>query len=79
MSNSASSIQLLNLSNFFFFLMQIRAEEFFNLFFSDDSVNFHESFHRKCGDKGIGTLAYYVFVVSSYKYGSFCMFFNHSI
>ncbi|KAL8495679.1 hypothetical protein ACS0TY_019699 [Phlomoides rotata] len=29
----------------------IRAEEFFNLFFSDDSVSFHESFHKKCGDK----------------------------
>ncbi|KAI3444798.1 hypothetical protein Pfo_001463 [Paulownia fortunei] len=29
----------------------IRVEEFFNLFFSDDGVNFHESFHRKCGDK----------------------------
>ncbi|KAH6789609.1 hypothetical protein C2S51_004615 [Perilla frutescens var. frutescens] len=29
----------------------LRAEEFFNQFFSDDSVKFHESFHRKCGDK----------------------------
>ncbi|XP_042065415.1 protein VASCULAR ASSOCIATED DEATH 1, chloroplastic-like [Salvia splendens] len=29
----------------------VRAEEFFNIFFSDDSVNFHESFHAKCGDK----------------------------
>ncbi|PIN02631.1 hypothetical protein CDL12_24852 [Handroanthus impetiginosus] len=29
----------------------IRAEEFFNLFFSDDGIKFHESFHRKCGDK----------------------------
>ncbi|KAG8391517.1 hypothetical protein BUALT_Bualt01G0195900 [Buddleja alternifolia] len=29
----------------------IGVEEFFYLFFSDDGVNFHESFHRKCGDK----------------------------
>lgn len=38
--------------------MQIRAEEFFNLFFSDDSVNFHEVFHTKCGDKGDWVKAY---------------------
>ncbi|XP_044503062.1 protein VASCULAR ASSOCIATED DEATH 1, chloroplastic-like isoform X2 [Mangifera indica] len=31
------------------FLMKV--EEFFYLFFSDDAVNFTESFHRKCGDK----------------------------
>ncbi|GFP90531.1 gram domain-containing protein 1a [Phtheirospermum japonicum] len=30
----------------------IRVEEFFNMFFSDEGVSFHESFHRKCGDKG---------------------------
>lgn len=30
--------------------MQIKVEEFFNLFFSDDV--FTESFHRSCGDKG---------------------------
>ncbi|XP_051121248.1 protein VASCULAR ASSOCIATED DEATH 1, chloroplastic [Andrographis paniculata] len=29
----------------------IGVKEFFNLFFSDDGVKFHESFHRKCGDK----------------------------
>ncbi|CAA0820352.1 Protein VASCULAR ASSOCIATED DEATH 1-chloroplastic [Striga hermonthica] len=29
----------------------IRAEEFFNLFFSDGGVSFQETFHRKCGDK----------------------------
>ncbi|XP_057808329.1 protein VASCULAR ASSOCIATED DEATH 1, chloroplastic [Salvia miltiorrhiza] len=29
----------------------VRAEDFFNIFFSDDSVSFHESFHAKCGDK----------------------------
>lgn len=45
-----------------FILVQVRAEEFFNLFFSDDSVSFHESFHRKCGDKG-GLLYLYCFHV----------------
>ncbi|KAK8483447.1 hypothetical protein V6N13_025803 [Hibiscus sabdariffa] len=29
----------------------IKVEEFFNLFFSDNAVNFIESFHRRCGDK----------------------------
>ncbi|CAI0548393.1 unnamed protein product [Linum tenue] len=29
----------------------IKVEEFFNLFFSDDSVSFTESFHERCGDK----------------------------
>ncbi|KAI4311085.1 hypothetical protein MLD38_036013 [Melastoma candidum] len=29
----------------------ITVEEFFNLFFSDDSFNFVESFHKRCGDK----------------------------
>ncbi|KAL6494133.1 protein of unknown function (DUF4782) [Orobanche gracilis] len=29
----------------------IPVEEFFNMFFSDAGVNFHELFHRKCGDK----------------------------
>lgn len=32
--------------------MQIRVEEFFDLFFSDDALDFLESFHRTCGDKG---------------------------
>ncbi|CAK7347739.1 unnamed protein product [Dovyalis caffra] len=30
----------------------IKVEEFFNLFFSDDTANFVESFHSRCGDKG---------------------------
>ncbi|KAJ0112598.1 hypothetical protein Patl1_00107 [Pistacia atlantica] len=30
----------------------MKVEEFFYLLFSDDAVNFTESFHRKCGDKG---------------------------
>lgn len=29
----------------------IKVEEFFNLFFSDNAVDFLESFHKKCGDK----------------------------
>ncbi|XP_039056534.1 protein VASCULAR ASSOCIATED DEATH 1, chloroplastic-like isoform X2 [Hibiscus syriacus] len=29
----------------------IKVEEFFNLFVSDNAVNFIESFHRRCGDK----------------------------
>ncbi|XLR00242.1 hypothetical protein S83_066440 [Arachis hypogaea] len=29
----------------------IKVEDFFRYFFSDDAVNFHESFHKKCGDK----------------------------
>ncbi|XWS35601.1 hypothetical protein CRYUN_Cryun20dG0011200 [Craigia yunnanensis] len=29
----------------------IKVEEFFNLYFSDNAVNFFESFHRRCGDK----------------------------
>ncbi|KAL3651129.1 protein of unknown function (DUF4782) [Castilleja foliolosa] len=29
----------------------IRVEEFFNMFFSNEGLSFHESFHRKCGDK----------------------------
>lgn len=27
-------------------------EEFFQFFFSDQAVDFQDSFHRKCGDKG---------------------------
>lgn len=53
MSNLHPIIKLL------FILMQVRAEEFFNIFFSDDSVNFHESFHAKCGDKGDCMKAFY--------------------
>ncbi|KAH1073705.1 hypothetical protein J1N35_026033 [Gossypium stocksii] len=30
----------------------IKVEEFFNLFLSDNAVNFIKSFHRRCGDKG---------------------------
>ncbi|XWS45812.1 hypothetical protein CRYUN_Cryun14cG0011500 [Craigia yunnanensis] len=29
----------------------IKVEEFFNLYFSDNAVNFIESFHKRCGDK----------------------------
>ncbi|XP_010056391.2 protein VASCULAR ASSOCIATED DEATH 1, chloroplastic isoform X2 [Eucalyptus grandis] len=29
----------------------VKVEQFFNLFFSNDAVQFIESFHRKCGDK----------------------------
>ncbi|CAJ1938651.1 unnamed protein product [Sphenostylis stenocarpa] len=29
----------------------IKVEDFFRYFFSDDAVNFVESFHKKCGDK----------------------------
>ncbi|XLT94071.1 hypothetical protein HN873_015733, partial [Arachis hypogaea] len=29
----------------------IKVEDFFRYFFSDDAVNFHESFHKRCGDK----------------------------
>ncbi|OAY62534.1 protein VASCULAR ASSOCIATED DEATH 1, chloroplastic [Manihot esculenta] len=29
----------------------IKVEEFFSLFFSDDAINFVESFHKRCGDK----------------------------
>ncbi|MED6196207.1 GRAM domain-containing protein [Stylosanthes scabra] len=29
----------------------IKVEDFFSYFFSDDAVNFHESFHKRCGDK----------------------------
>lgn len=32
--------------------VQIKVEDFFSLFFSDDAVGFVESFHRNCGDKG---------------------------
>ncbi|MFQ6636979.1 hypothetical protein Gotur_013994, partial [Gossypium turneri] len=32
-------------------LRLIKVEEFFNLFFPDNAVNFIESFHRRCGDK----------------------------
>lgn len=30
---------------------QIRVEEFFKLFFSNDGIEFVETFHRRCGDK----------------------------
>lgn len=32
--------------------MQIKVEDFFRYFFSDDAVNFLKSFHERCGDKG---------------------------
>ncbi|RYQ84417.1 hypothetical protein Ahy_B10g103733 [Arachis hypogaea] len=34
----------------------IKVEDFFRYFFSDDAVNFHESFHKRCGDKVYGVL-----------------------
>ncbi|OVA14958.1 GRAM domain [Macleaya cordata] len=37
----------------------IQVEEFFNLFFSDDAVNFVESFHRRCGDKDFRCSSWY--------------------
>ncbi|XP_058221724.1 protein VASCULAR ASSOCIATED DEATH 1, chloroplastic isoform X3 [Rhododendron vialii] len=37
----------------------IRVEEFFNLFFSDDAVDFLESFHRSCGDKDFRCSSWY--------------------
>ncbi|KAF8380583.1 hypothetical protein HHK36_028071 [Tetracentron sinense] len=37
----------------------IKVEEFFNLFFSDDAVNFIELFHRKCGDKDFRCTSWY--------------------
>lgn len=36
--------------------MQIMVEDFFSLFFSDDAIDFMESFHKRCGDKGGLTL-----------------------
>ncbi|XP_010275444.1 PREDICTED: protein VASCULAR ASSOCIATED DEATH 1, chloroplastic isoform X2 [Nelumbo nucifera] len=37
----------------------IQVEEFFNLFFSDDAVNFIESFHTRCGDKDFQCTSWY--------------------
>ncbi|KAI8545481.1 hypothetical protein RHMOL_Rhmol07G0043200 [Rhododendron molle] len=37
----------------------ITVEEFFNLFFSDDAVDFLESFHRSCGDKEFRCSSWY--------------------
>ena len=31
---------------------QIKVEEFFDFFFSDDAAKFQELFHKKCGDRG---------------------------
>ncbi|XP_028808765.1 protein VASCULAR ASSOCIATED DEATH 1, chloroplastic isoform X2 [Neltuma alba] len=31
----------------------ITVEDFFRYFLSDDAVNFHESFHKRCGDKDL--------------------------
>lgn len=33
-------------------LLQVKVDEFFHIFFSDDAAGFQDSFHRKCGDKG---------------------------
>lgn len=32
--------------------MQIKVEDFFNFFFSDDAISCTELFHKRCGDKG---------------------------
>jgi len=37
----------------------IRVEEFFDLFFSDDALDFLESFHRTCGDKDFRCSSWY--------------------
>ncbi|KAG5538730.1 hypothetical protein RHGRI_019327 [Rhododendron griersonianum] len=39
--------------------IRITVEEFFNLFFSDDAVDFLESFHRSCGDKDFRCSSWY--------------------
>ncbi|PSS35807.1 Protein VASCULAR ASSOCIATED DEATH 1 like [Actinidia chinensis var. chinensis] len=41
------------------FPMQIRVEEFFNLFFSDAAVDFLQSYHRRCGDKDFKCNSWY--------------------
>ncbi|KAJ8625951.1 hypothetical protein MRB53_019258 [Persea americana] len=38
---------------------QIRIEEFFRLFFSNDAVEFVETFHRRCGDKDFKCTSWY--------------------
>ncbi|MBA0805085.1 hypothetical protein Gohar_004629, partial [Gossypium harknessii] len=38
--------------NFMFLGLQIKVEEFFNLYFSDNAINFIKSFHTRRGDKG---------------------------
>ncbi|PPE00158.1 hypothetical protein GOBAR_DD02811 [Gossypium barbadense] len=54
---------------------KIKVEEFFNLFFSDNAVNFIESFHRRCGDKE--------FKCSSWcpydKFGHYHFYFGQSV
>ncbi|MBA0562791.1 hypothetical protein Golob_007812 [Gossypium lobatum] len=37
--------------NFMFLGLQIKVEEFFNLYFSDNAINFIKSFHTRRGDK----------------------------
>ena len=32
--------------------LQIKVEDFFSFYFSDDAVDFVSSYHEKCGDKG---------------------------
>jgi hypothetical protein len=32
--------------------VQIKVEDFFSFFFSDDAVSCNELFHNRCGDKG---------------------------
>ncbi|KAM7512181.1 hypothetical protein LguiB_011056 [Lonicera macranthoides] len=38
---------------------QIKVEEFFNLFFSDDAIRFCELCHKKCGDKDFKCSSWY--------------------
>ncbi|KAK3018402.1 hypothetical protein RJ639_004701 [Escallonia herrerae] len=40
-------------------LDKLKVVEFFSLFFSDDSIDFHELFHRKCGDKDFKCTSWY--------------------
>lgn len=38
---------------------QIKVEDFFSFFFSDDAVDFMESFHKRCGDKDFRCSSWY--------------------
>ncbi|XP_057451219.1 protein VASCULAR ASSOCIATED DEATH 1, chloroplastic isoform X2 [Lotus japonicus] len=46
-------------STFPIYKMQIEVEAFFRYFFSDDAVNFHGSFHKRCGDKDFKCASWY--------------------
>lgn len=55
------------------------------MFFSDDGVAFHESFHKKCGDKGDWVKAFqysiagYMHLTSWSIRGDMYEFFDHYI